>query len=171
MRKGAGASVLTLVVGLPGALHAESPPPAAIEELQQGPSEGLRRALLRATPSGRDVASSAPLRPAAADAPPALRPWSRTVFWVGAAADLYSTKRLLETPGHHEANPLLARLGGDDALVLGTAALFKAATYVVLQRAARRGWISPGQANGLATGFGAGQVLVARHNLRLIAEP
>jgi hypothetical protein len=41
----------------------------------------------------------------------------------------------------------------------------------VLQRAARRGCISPGKANGLATGFGAGQVLVARHNLRLIAEP
>ncbi len=89
--------------------------------------------------------------------------WSQGFFLLGAAADLYSTKRVLDDPRGVEANPLLA-VAGDDFTVLASAAGFKIATYFAVRKLSRRGYISRRQANRFLGAFGGIQFGAAYYN-------
>ncbi len=89
--------------------------------------------------------------------------WSQGFFLLGAAADLYSTKRVLDDPRGVEANPLIA-VAGDDFTVLASAAGFKIITYFAVRKLARRGYISRRQANGFLSTFGGIQFGAAYYN-------
>ncbi len=95
--------------------------------------------------------------------PPGPSRWSQGYFLLGAAADLYSTKRVLDDPRGVEANPLLA-LAGDDFTVLASAAGFKLATYFAVRKLTRRGYISRRQANRFLGTFGTIQFGAAYYN-------
>ena len=89
--------------------------------------------------------------------------WSQGFYLAGAAADLYTTKRVLDDPRGVEANPLLA-FSGDDFTVLASAAGFKVATYFAVRKLSRRGYISKRQASRFLNAFGAIQFGAAYYN-------
>ncbi len=95
--------------------------------------------------------------------PPGPSKWSQGFFVLGAAADLYTTKRVLDDPRGVEANPLLA-VAGDDFTVLASAAGFKIATYFAVRKLSRRGYISRRQANRFLGAFGGIQLGAAYYN-------
>jgi len=148
-------------------LQGLAPSSSVAEELcaAEGPApvESLRSRLLVATQPALAMQSLP------REEPPRPRAWSQSLVWVGAAADLYSTKRLLETPGLTEANPVIS-IGSNEDAVLFSAAATKAAAFFLTRHFVRKGKLKPQNADILLGTFGGAQLLAARHNMELVRE-
>jgi hypothetical protein len=88
----------------------------------------------------------------------------RILYWTGAAFDTYTTARALETPGLHEANPVMGPFIRNLGPVAGVL-LVKAGMYALLERSTRGG----GRASFAVLPISGGvQILVGFHNLQQI---